>query len=62
MADSTNKFPLVSIFCMCKDRRQTIRRCVESVLNQDYPNIEFVVQDGASTDGTLEILDKYVPK
>jgi predicted O-linked N-acetylglucosamine transferase (SPINDLY family)/glycosyltransferase involved in cell wall biosynthesis len=51
--------PLVSIFCFCKDRASTIRRCVESVLAQTYRNIEFVIQDGASTDGTLEIIKSY---
>ncbi len=51
--------PLVSIICFCKDRASTIRRCIASVLNQSYRNIEFVVQDGASTDGTLEILRSY---
>jgi len=51
--------PLVSIICFCKDRAPTIRRCVESVLGQTYKNIEFVVQDGASTDGTVEILRSY---
>jgi len=55
----TNEYPLVSIICSCKNRVQSIRRCVESVLAQDYPNIEFIVQDGASTDGTLEILKEY---
>ena len=38
---------------------QTVRRAIDSVLRQTYPNIEFVVQDGASTDGTLEILRGY---
>jgi len=51
--------PLVSIISFCKDRAATIRRSIESVLNQSYRNIEFVVQDGASTDGTLEILRSY---
>jgi glycosyltransferase involved in cell wall biosynthesis len=51
--------PLVSIICFCKDRAATIRRCVNSVLGQTYRNIEFVVQDGASTDGTVEILRSY---
>ncbi|HEV8014399.1 MAG TPA: glycosyltransferase [Stellaceae bacterium] len=51
--------PLVSIFSFCKNRAHAIRRSVESVLNQSYQNIEFVVQDGASTDGTLEILQSY---
>lgn len=59
MVEIAGKLPLVSIFCMTKNCRQTIRRCVESVLNQDYSNLEFVVHDGASTDGTLEILKEY---
>jgi glycosyltransferase involved in cell wall biosynthesis len=51
--------PLVSIICFCKDRAATIRRSVESVLGQSYRHLELVVQDGASTDGTLEILRSY---
>ena len=51
--------PLVSIFCFCKDRAASIRRCIESVLTQSYRNIEFVIQDGASTDGTLEIIRSF---
>lgn len=51
--------PLVSIFCFCKNGAHTIQRCIESVLNQTYRNIEFVVQDGASIDGTREILESY---
>ncbi|MDA8140089.1 MAG: glycosyltransferase [Desulfobacteraceae bacterium] len=56
---STGSLPLVSIFCFCKNAAGTIRRCIDSMLAQDYPNIEIVVQDGASTDGTLEILHSY---
>ena len=51
--------PLVSIMSFCKDRAPTIRRSIESVLSQSYRNFELVVQDGASTDGTLEILKSY---
>lgn len=56
---STDQKPLVSIFSFCKDCAPTIRRSIESVLKQSYRNIEFVVQDGASTDGTREILESY---
>lgn len=47
------------MFCFCKDNANTIRRCIDSVLGQTYANFEFVIQDGASTDGTLEILRGY---
>ena len=53
------KLPLVSVITVCKNGARTIRHCIESVLAQDYPNIEFIVQDGGSTDGTLEILAEY---
>jgi predicted O-linked N-acetylglucosamine transferase (SPINDLY family)/glycosyltransferase involved in cell wall biosynthesis len=55
----TDPVPLVSVICFCKNRVSIIRRCIESVLNQSYENWEFVVQDGASTDGTLELLRDY---
>ena len=39
-----------------------MRRCIESVIGQSYRNIEFVIQDGASTDGTLQILREYADR
>lgn len=51
--------PLFSVICSVKNRAPLVRRCVESVLAQDDPAVDFVVQDGASTDGTLEILREY---
>lgn len=59
MTSIASEQPLVSIICFCKDRAATIRRCVDSVLGQGYRRLEFLVQDGASTDGTLEILQAY---
>jgi tetratricopeptide (TPR) repeat protein len=53
------EYPLVSVFSFVKNRVGSIRRSIESVLAQDYPNVEIIVQDGASTDGTLEILQEY---
>ncbi|HWE72305.1 MAG TPA: glycosyltransferase [Stellaceae bacterium] len=54
--------PLVSVICFCKDRVDLIRRGIDSVLGQTYRNIEFVVQDAASTDGTLELLQEYAAR
>ena len=49
----------VSIITSCFNRAATIRDAIESVLAQDYNNIEFIVVDGASTDGSLEIVREY---
>lgn len=49
----------VSIITSCFNRVATIRGAIESVLAQDYNNVEFIVVDGASTDGSLEIIREY---
>jgi tetratricopeptide (TPR) repeat protein/glycosyltransferase involved in cell wall biosynthesis/GT2 family glycosyltransferase len=51
--------PLVSVYCYCRNASKTIGRCIDSILAQDYTNIEVIVQDGESTDGTLDILRSY---
>ena len=51
--------PLVSIVMFCRNGAKSIERSIDSVLGQSYPNIEFIIQDSASTDGTLEILKSY---
>ena len=48
--------PLVSIVIAVLDGAKTIEHCIESVGRQTYPNIELVIMDGGSTDGTIEIL------
>ncbi|MFN8410920.1 MAG: glycosyltransferase [Anaerolineales bacterium] len=50
------KTPLISICIPARNEENNIRRCVEAVLNQDYPSIEVIVLDDRSTDGTSEIL------
>lgn len=52
----------ISIITSCYNREQTIRGCIESVLTQDYPDIEYIVVDGASTDGSLSIINEYKDK
>ena len=51
--------PRVTVITMCKDRAWCMDECVRSVLGQDYPNIEYLIQDGASQDDTLDVLRKY---
>ena len=38
---------------------ETIEQTIKSIINQNYPFIEYIVIDGGSTDGTLNILNKY---
>ena len=52
----------VSIITSCYNRAATIRSAIESVLAQDYNDIEFIVVDGASTDGSLDIIREYVDR
>ncbi len=49
----------VSVITCCYNRVATIRGAIESVLAQDYPDIEYIVVDGASKDGSLAVINEY---
>jgi glycosyltransferase involved in cell wall biosynthesis len=49
----------VSIITVCFNSCATIRQTIESVLSQDYTAIEYIIVDGESTDGTVEIVREY---
>lgn len=49
----------ISIITSCYNREVTIRDTIESVLSQDYPDIEYIVVDGASKDRSLKIINEY---
>ncbi len=50
---------IISIITVCFNAEQTIERCILSVINQSFSNIEYIIIDGGSTDNTLNIIDKY---
>lgn len=49
----------VSIVTVVYNREATISRAIESVVRQTYKNIEYIIIDGLSTDGTLDIINQY---
>lgn len=52
----------MSIVTPCLNSAKTIRQTIESVLTQTYPDIEYIVVDGGSSDGTLDIVREYMPR
>lgn len=54
--------PRISIVTISFNQRKFLERTLRSVLEQDYPNLEYIVVDGESTDGSLQIIEQYRSK
>lgn len=51
--------PKVSIIVATWNAARTFERCVDSIVEQDFPNWELLIADGASTDGTIDLIRKH---
>lgn len=54
--------PLISIITVVYNGEKYLEETIQSVINQTYENVEYIIIDGGSTDGTLEIIKKYEDK
>lgn len=51
--------PKITIITITYNSEKTIRRAIDSVLSQNYPELEYIIVDGGSTDATVEIIKSY---
>jgi len=56
---SGKPWPKISIVTPTRNQAQYIEETILSVLHQNYPNTEYIIVDGASTDGTMSIVERY---
>ncbi len=52
--------PLVSVICLCHNHNEFVEESIQSVLEQDYPNVELIVVDDGSSDGSQDAIEKSI--
>ena len=55
----TNSLPKISIITPSFNQGEFLEECIDSILGQNYPNLEYIIMDGGSSDNSVEIIKKY---
>ena len=56
---STSEQPVISVITVVYNGEKYLEQTIQSVINQTYPNLEYIIVDGGSDDASLEIIQKY---
>jgi glycosyltransferase involved in cell wall biosynthesis len=55
----TSRLPTISIVTPSYNQGEFLEECIDSILSQNYPNLEYIIMDGGSSDNSVEIIKKY---